>query len=71
MEETLSTLLEYLRQSLNQLQPPSHLWISSHRLLEPQEAQICHFTLTSGSDSLQMWIETNKIIPLCPLSARP
>lgn len=26
----------------------NHLWISSHRLLEPQEAQICHFTMTSG-----------------------
>lgn len=25
----------------------------------PQEAQICHFTLTLINDSLQIWIETN------------
>jgi hypothetical protein len=48
------------RLSFNQLQPPAHLWISSHRLLEPQRAQICHFTMTSGNDSLQMRIEANK-----------
>lgn len=49
----------------------NHLWISSHRLLEPQEAQICHFTMTSGNDSLQMRTDrkqTKKAVLLCPLS---
>lgn len=56
------------RLPLDQLQPPAHLWISSPRLLEAQEAQICHFTVTSGNDSCQLPTETNSTIPLCPVS---
>lgn len=50
------------------------MWISSHRLLEPQEAQICHFTMTSGNDSLQMRTDrkqTEKAVLLRPLSGWP